>query len=57
MNEQKNTQKSARFKNIKAGGYTVVMSVLLLAALIVVNLIVNALPSGITKLDSSTSKM
>ena len=57
MNEQKNTQKSARFKNIKAGGYTVVMSVLLLAALIVVNLIVNALPSGITKLESSTSKM
>lgn len=57
MNEQKNTQKSIRRKNIKAGSYTVIMAVILLAALIVINLIVNALPSKFTKLDSSPSKM
>ena len=66
MSEQKNIDKevktptanpSGKRKTGKAGGYTVLMTVLLLAALIVINLIVGALPSKITKLDSSTSKM
>ncbi len=66
MNEQKNTEKDTQVKkNLpfgdkksgKAGSYTVLMTVLLLAALIVLNLIVNALPSKFTKLDSSISKM
>lgn len=66
MSEQKNINKevktptanpSGKRKTGKAGGYTVLMTVLLLAALIVINLIVGALPSKITKLDSSTSKM
>lgn len=57
MNEKNNIQKSTRKKNIKAGSYTVVMSAILLAALIVVNLLINALPSKFTNLDSSSSKM
>lgn len=44
-------------KSGRAGGYTVLMTVVLLAALIVVNLIINALPTKFTKLDSSSSKM
>lgn len=59
-----NTQKDNRrascsggTKSIKAGSYTVAVTVVLLAVLIVVNLIVNAIPSKYTKLDFSTSKM
>lgn len=58
-NAQKTTTRprSGGAKSIKAGSYTVAVTVVLLAVLIVVNLIVNAIPSKYTKLDFSTSKM
>lgn len=41
----------------KMGLYTVAVSVILLAALIVVNLICGSLPSGVMKLDTSPNKL
>lgn len=48
---------SARKKSGRAGGYSVIMTVILLAALLIINLIVNALPAKYTKIDSNASKM
>lgn len=61
--EQKNTSinsskkaKSPLFdRRSKAGSYTVAVSAVLLAVLIVVNLLISALPSKYTVLDTSTS--
>ena len=44
-------------RTTRAGTYTVVMSLLLLVALVVVNLIVGALPSRLTKLDTSAARL
>ena len=52
-NKNKNT---ASAKALKAGGYSVVMTAVLLAALIFINLIVNSLPSEFIKLDTSSKK-
>ncbi|MBQ1935176.1 MAG: Gldg family protein [Clostridia bacterium] len=52
---KKNNTASAR--TLKAGGYSVVMTAILLAALIFVNLIVNSLPSNLIKLDTSSKKL
>ncbi len=54
MKDNKNT---ASAKALKAGGYSVVMTAVLLAALIFVNLIVNSLPSEFIKLDTSSKKL
>lgn len=59
-NAQKDGRDARRLggaKSVKAGSYTVAVTVILLAVLIVVNLIVNAIPSKYTKLDLSASKM
>ena len=41
----------------RAGSYSVVMSLLVLAVLVVINLIVGALPSRMTKLDTSAARL
>lgn len=56
MNDNKN-KNTASAKALKAGGYSVVMTAVLLAALIFVNLIVNSLPSDLIKLDTSSKKL
>ena len=44
-------------KRAKAGTYTVVLSLIVLAVLIIVNLLVAALPSRLITLDATTNKM
>lgn len=44
-------------RRAKAGSYSTVITIILLAVLIVINLIVNALPSRFTVLDTSVSDM
>ena len=44
-------------KSGKMGTYTIIVSAILLAVLVVVNLIVSALPSRYTKFDTSANKM
>ncbi|MBQ1934844.1 MAG: hypothetical protein II370_07595, partial [Clostridia bacterium] len=56
MKDNKNTN-TASARTLKAGGYSVVMTAILLAALIFVNLIVNSLPSEFIKLDTSSKKL
>ena len=56
MKDNKNKNASSA-KTLKAGGYSVVMTAVLLAVLIFVNLIVNSLPSEMIKIDTSTKKM
>ena len=46
-------------KNIafKGGSYAIVLTCIVLALLVVVNLLANALPASLTKLDISASKL
>ena len=46
-------------KNIafKGGSYAIVLTCIVLALLVVVNLLANALPASLTKLDISSSKL
>ena len=42
---------------LKGGSYAIVMTALVLALLIVVNILAGALPANLTKLDISSSKL
>jgi len=59
MKTEQNNQSGKEFfgKSGKMGLYTVAVSVIVLAALIVINLIVSSLPSKFTKLDTSPNKL
>ncbi len=53
---KENKTKSVAAKSLKAGGYSVAITAVLLAALIFVNLIVASIPAEYTKLDTSAKQ-
>lgn len=56
MNNKNNNNKTSLFgkKSVRAGGYSAIMSLIVIAVAIAVNLFVSALPSNIIKLDNSS---
>ncbi|MBQ7322295.1 MAG: GldG family protein [Clostridia bacterium] len=57
LTEEQAAVRGGAVKRVKAGTYTVVISLVILALLIVVNLLVSALPSKFTTYDTSVNKM
>ena len=57
LTEEQAAVRGGMQKRAKAGTYTVVLSLIVLAVLIVINLLVSALPSRFTTLDASANKM
>ena len=42
---------------VKAGGYSVAASAIVLVIVVIINLLVSALPSGFTKIDTSSNRL
>ncbi len=53
----KTSGESLKTRSFKVGGYSVAVTVIVLALIVLVNVIVGALPSGITKLDTTSDKL
>lgn len=48
-----NVKKESSLRSLRLGGYSIVMTVIVIAAVIIVNLIVNSLPTSFTQIDLS----
>lgn len=55
--ENKSVAASFKTRSFRAGGFSTLITVIVIAAVIVVNLIVNSLPSAYTKLDTSSNAL
>ena len=53
-NNQPKEKKSMNMRALKGGSYSLVLCAVVLVLVIVINLLVNALPSNMTKLDASS---
>ena len=57
MTEEKKEKKPLNLRALKGGSYSLVLCAVVLAAVVLLNLLVGALPSTYTKLDASAVGM
>ena len=56
MDKKQTTSKLAKNRALRIGGYSMLISLAVIAAAVIINLLINALPAAYTKFDTSSSQ-